>query len=274
MADSWLSRQTTAEDRRLELERAIAAAWLEELRDALEVDHQTWRTEDVDGLTPLGDSIGKRAADTAAKARREITRALAPIRGKRAIPPYALIALKPIDAYISFEAHFLHEDSNVATSGGCYLRREAAGYPTMVLNAGTALSVEQTVAHELTHHALVDANLPLWAEEGITQMMEERVVGIANFSLDSERAGRQRDRWQGDEIELFIDGTGFSSPNDDDQDLAYHLSQWAVRRALERDRDKFFEFLRACSELEPELAAAAALHCSQAEFVRTTCGIR
>lgn len=273
MADLWITRQPTPVDEHPLLKRAIVAAWLEELRDALDADHQAWRTGDLEGLTPLDNAAGKRVVEIAARSRDEITRALKAIRGEVPIPPYAIVALKPLDAYLSFKAHFVHEDESVATSGGFYIAGTAEAFPVLALNAATHHALENTVTHELTHHALVGANLPLWAEEGITQMMEERLAGGTNFALTAERAARQRERWDGDELDVYIAGEGFASPHDDDQELAYHLSQWAVRAALDRDPKTFFAFLRACRLTDPEDAAARVLGCSQAQFVRQICGI-
>lgn len=273
MADLWITRQASPSSEHPLLKRAIVAAWLEELRDTLTADHQAWRTRDLEGLTPLDNAAGKRVVDIAARSRDEITRALKAIRGDHPIPPYAIIALKPLDAYLSFKAHFVHDDDTVATSGGFYIAGTSDAFPILAINAATHHAIENTVAHELTHHALVGANLPLWAEEGITQMMEERVAGGPNFTLNRERAERQRERWEGDQLEMFIAGQGFSSPHEDDQELSYHLSQWAVRAALDRDPKTFFAFLRACRTTDPEAAAANVFGCSQVQFVRQICGI-
>ena len=273
MADHWVAQQPSDPDIRPRLKRAVVAAWLEEMRDALDADHQAWRRHDVEALTPLENAAGKRIAEASASAGAEIARALVPIRGRDPIDPYAIVALKPLEAYISFKAHFLHDDANVATSGGFYMQGSESEFPVIALSAAMPHALETILAHEVTHHALVDAGLPLWAEEGITQMMEERVAGGAPFNITSEQAARQRSRWAEDQLVEYVDGDMFKSPDDDDQELAYQLSQWVVRMALERDAKKFFEFLRACRSADPEHASQAVLGRSQVEFVRTICGI-
>jgi hypothetical protein len=275
MADLWLMQSATNQDfpHGPLARRALVSAWLEELRDALHEDHQAWRKPDFDGITPLNDALGKRIAATSDRAATEIRRALKPLRGDQPIPPYALVAIKPLNAYLSFKSHYVHSDSGSATSGGFYSRASSAGYPTIAINCATSHSSELVVAHELTHHALVDADLPLWAEEGITQMMEERVCSFTNFSLSRERVAEQHDRWSEDALDMFIEGAAHLSPEDNDQELAYHLSQWAVRSALERNPTQFFRFLSACRCSDPELAAKAVLGTSQADFVRSICGI-
>lgn len=275
MADLWLMQRAEDDEdpKRSFARRAIAAAWLEQLRDALEEDHQAWRGRDIEGLTPMSDVLGKRIAEVAARADREIRRALKPIRGDLPIPPYALVAIKPLGAYVSFKAHFGFSDESTATSGGFYSRAEGGGFPTLAINCAAPWGAELVLAHELTHHALAGADLPLWAEEGITQMMEERVCSVSNFTLSRERVSEQRERWAEDGLEMFVAGEAHSSPDGNDQELAYHMSQWVVRSAMEQNPTRFFQFLCACRGSDPELVAKSILGSSQTDFVRAVCGI-
>jgi len=128
-------------------------------------------------------------------------------------------------------------------------------------------AMEQTIAHELTHHALHDAQLPLWVEEGITQMMEERVTGQTNFKLDRQMLRRHREHWLDGSLERFLSGEGFSAPHDDEQELSYHLAQLVVRGLLSRDPKSFFAFARACGTTNPGDAATRHLGATPDEIV-------
>lgn len=271
IADEWLTKHHSQS---IELmRRAVVAAWLEELRDALDVDHQSWRMLQVEGLTPLESSFGLRTKKALDRSITEVQRSLEPVRGGATIPAFALVGLRTQSDYISFESHFFSGEGQWATSGGCYIRARGPSFPLIVLNLSSKFHAEATIAHELTHHALCECNIPLWIEEGLTQMMEERVTGIQNFSLSAETAGKQRARWAGDALREFLDGEGFSSPEDEDQQLAYHLSQWIVRRLLDEQPKQFFAFLRDCADTEPNASCLKHLGCSEEELARSAAGI-
>lgn len=272
-ADLWITTKQGAHMSPPALRRAICAAWLEELRDALDEDHQAWRAEDVEGLTPMKGRMGPTLQRVVQKSMRVLRESLTPIRGSIPISPFALVAISPLESYVSFTSHFMPDEGEWGTSGGCYIAARQDGFPVLAINAGSVSAREETVAHELTHHALVDCHLPLWAEEGITQMMEERVVGTSNFALTRERKNRHRERWTEDALDEFIGGSAFSSAEEDHQELAYHLSQWVVRRALDERREVFFKFLRACRTADQDTAAHEHLGVSPADFVREMAGL-
>jgi hypothetical protein len=114
---------------------------------------------------------------------------------------------------------------------------------------------EETIAHELTHHALKELGLPLCLEEGLTQMMEERITGRTHFRVTHELIQRHRDHWSEVGADRFWSGEAFHSAEDDEQELAYHLSQLIVRSLLSDRPEEFFAFARACREQGPETAA-------------------
>ena len=245
-AEAWIERKATRPGACESLKRAVAAAWLDELRDALTDDHRRWRNVRVEGLAPLEGNNSQRVARGTDGAIKVIEKALRPIRGDDPIPPFAVVALNSSDNYYSFISHFYPEEGEWGTSGGVYINDGADSFPIIALPTNLQWALEQTVAHELTHHSLRGAELPIWVEEGLTQMMEERVTGVSNFRLDREMLSRQRDRWLDGDLESYLSGASFSSAEDDTQELAYHLSQLVVRGLLSREPDRFFEFARAC----------------------------
>jgi len=255
MAHSWAAHQLGEGPQADRLLRAVAATWLDLLRDALSVDHRRWRTAQVEGLAPLEHAVSNRVAAAVETSIREITRALRPIRGESPIPALAIVALASADDYYNLISHFYPEEGEFATSGGVYLRH-AHMFPLIAMPTQVRHEIEETIAHELTHHALAQLDIPNWAEEGLTQMMEERVSGRTNFKLDREMLDRHRALWGNDGFELFWSGAAFSSPREDDQELAYHLSQLLVRRLLTDRPAAFFAFARAASSGDHGRAAA------------------
>lgn len=255
-ADAWIARTEPDPARHADRRRAIAAAWLDELRDALDDDHRRWRHPQVEGLAPLEGSASQRVARGADRSIEVIERALKPIRDDIPVPPIAVVALSSDEHYYSFISHYYPDEGQWGTSGGVYINDGADSFPILTLPIQLKWAVEQTIAHELTHHALHGLELPLWVEEGLTQMMEERVTGHTNFKLDHEILERHRDRWPEIGLDRFWSGDAFHSPDDDVQELSYHLAQLLVRSLLaQRPRD-FFAFARACRDQGIETAAA------------------
>ena len=230
--------------------------WLDELRDSLDEDHRRWRSRHIEGLAPLNGSIGPVLAAAAEHAFAVLRRDLRKIRGDEAIPPCAVVAITPISSYISFTSSYFPEEGAFATSGGLYLNEGESSFPLLVISGSVPSSVEATVAHELTHHALVSMDLPLWAEEGLTQMMEQRVTGVSNFMLDERLVRRHRAHWDEARLQHFIDGSAFASPEGDEQELAYHLAQWIVRSLLTSKPEAFFAFARECRKEGSDFACS------------------
>jgi hypothetical protein len=188
-----------------------------------------------------------------------IADALGPIRGAGPIPLAVVIALRKSEDYYSFISRFYPEEGEFGTSGGVYINEGEPSVPVIAMPVNTKHAVEQTLAHELTHHALRGLELPLWVEEGLTQMMEERVTGYTSFTMNQELLERHRERWSDDDrlaLERFWSGEAFHSPRDDEQELAYHLSQVLVRGLLTQRPKEFIAFARGCAELGAEGSAA------------------
>lgn len=273
LARVWIDRR--ASDQRDDdwYRRAIAAAWLDELRDTLELDHRRWRRPGVEGLGPLEGWAAKEACEWADKSLETLRHTLTPVRGAAAIPPVALICFGRHDDYYAFLARYLG-DGNHPASPAVYLRELEGAFPIVAIQAeGQGPMLVGAVAHELTHHALRESNLPLCVEEGYTQMMEERVTGVNNFSLDREMIGRHRALWSVIGLEPFLSGEGFHSTDDDHQELAYHLAQWLVRSQLQERPQAFFAFSRACRDQGPEMATHEHLGESLKDLAARTVGI-
>ncbi len=257
MAEAWIKQQAESERAEMsaaELHRAIAAAWLDELRDALPTDSRRWRTAQVEGVAPLEGRVGPRTAATADRALRVIGEALREIRGDpggNPIPPIGIVALTTHEEYYSFIARFYDDEGEYATSGGMYIRSTAEEFPVLAIAAQADFALEQTVAHELTHHTLTpdgpgQGYLPMWAEEGLAQMMEEHVTRISHFHFDQEILERHRDLWPEIGLDRFATGESFHSPEGEAQELSYNLAEALTRSLASTRRKDFFAFLRAC----------------------------
>jgi hypothetical protein len=125
-------------------------------------------------------------------------------------------------------------------------------------------SIDGTVAHELTHHALAQLTLPLWVEEGLTQMMEEFVTRQTDFKVNREMIDRHATHWSDRGLQGFWTGASFFSAEEGDQELSYHLAELLARRLLADWPKQFLAFLRQCEEVD--CGAAASRRCLNASL--------
>lgn len=242
-ADSRAERLEGGDHARDLWRRALAAAWLERLKSELASPHERWRTANVEGLAPAADQLSvvvRRAAEASFAA---IQSALGDAWDGHPIPPVAIAAVAAIDDYYSLKSAAYEAEGEFAGSGGCFLNRP---FPIILLPTSTRWSVESTIAHELTHHALSGLSLPLWAEEGLTQMMEERVTRQTSFRVDRELVERHVAHWSSRGLQAFWSGDAFRSAAEDDQELAYHLAELLARRMLADRPKEYLAFLKQC----------------------------
>jgi hypothetical protein len=260
-AEAWIRGHASTPTDEARFRRAVGAAWLDEVRDTLEEDHKRWRHAGIEGLAPMADDLAVRTARGADRARDIIADALKPMRGMSPIPVVCVIALAKSKDYYSFISRYYPDEGEFGTSGGVYINEGEPSIPMIAMPMNLKHSVEQTLAHELTHHALRGLELPLWVEEGLTQMMEERVTGHTGFTMNQEFLERHQERWGEDGVAIgrFWSGDAFHSPHDDEQELAYHLAQLLVRGLLTERPKPFFAFARACAGEGVRAAADEAL---------------
>lgn len=233
--------------------RAIVAAWLDRLAQDLQGPHVRWRTANVEGLAPRDEELYNSIPRVAEAAFVHIHEALGDTWGGHPIAPVAVVAVSTKADYYTLKAASFDLEGEFAASGGCYLDRS---FPIVLLPTIARWAVDSTIAHELTHHALKVLSLPLWAEEGLTQMMEERVTRHTSFRVDRETVDRHVAHWSARGLHAFWSGEAFSSAAEDDQELAYHLAEMLARRMLaDRPRD-YLAFLKQCKREDHGAAAA------------------
>lgn len=219
---------------------SIAEQWLTLLGASLGPGYQLRNSDRFFILDPLAQREGENliafANDTLATLERTFAALNRPeIPGKRVV-----IAFANRRHYYSYIAHF-DPEGEFATSGGRYMFAEYM-YRHILSGPGTLGNHRGTVAHELTHHVLDHLALPLWLEEGLTQMMSERLTGERSFTLDRELAARHRSYWPRAGLQAFWEGHSYRDP--EGQELSYNLSEVLVRRLAADYTGRFFDFVR------------------------------
>jgi|GEM_PF-1771534 len=270
---SHIESNTSNESEADDLAIGMIAAWVNALAEAMQAKHKVpverWRRTGIEGLAPSADLERLTRATTSTLT--TIGRALAPIRGEpdeHPIPHITIIVAPSLDAYYDLFDAYHEDDGHFATSGGVYLSASALNPAMLVLNSDRH-ALEHIIAHELSHHALApnsdDAGrLPLWAEEGLTQMMEERVTKQSYFAFGHEHMRRHRALWSEIGFSDFLAGHTFMSPTDDQQELSYNLAEAITRSLLDARPAEFFAFARACLR-GTQSRTAAVEHLGQTE---------
>jgi hypothetical protein len=131
---------------------------------------------------------------------------------------------------------FFHGDGEYGSSGGMQIRDE---YPHVALYGWQDITV--TLAHELTHAAIAHRALPLWVEEGLTQLFECDVGGRTALLVTPEIAKKHKRQWRRHGLHEFWRGESFSKA-DDAQELSYQLAEILMRLLIEDHRPRWLGF--------------------------------
>ena len=84
-----------------------------------------------------------------------------------------MLAFHDTDTYYDYIADMYPETGEFALTGGMFIDR---GYGHLAMCMAYAGDHDRTIAHELSHALLRHLPLPLWLNEGVTQVIEDIVV--------------------------------------------------------------------------------------------------
>ncbi|WP_302118776.1 hypothetical protein [Allorhodopirellula heiligendammensis] len=191
-------------------------------------------------------------------ARRTILETLPNVARDEGYGKHVVLAFADAESYYDYVSDFYPEEGDFAPSGGIFLDQ---GYGHFAICLAYGSDHERVIAHELNHNLLRHLPLPLWLNEGITQVMEDLVVGSSYFITDHHMVRRHRAYWTREMIDAFWSGDSFFSP-DEGQALSYHLAQVLFRNFMS-DYPK---------QVSPVLNAAHYADAGDAAF-RQFCGV-
>jgi hypothetical protein len=118
------------------------------------------------------------------------------------------------------------------------------GYPHIAAFGKSLSEMDFVLAHELTHACLLHAHMPLWLEEGITQVAEHDLTGRNPLIVDAEMAKKHKRFWKRHGLEAYWRGEGFAQPGKI-QELSYQLSEILLRLLLDEHRPRWFGWDRS-----------------------------
>lgn len=239
-----------------------ARHWLQILRDSLDDKYSITESpnflclESVETLAPFAEhcrsAIGRR------------------LNGVAEFPGYGkqvVIAFRKQREYYRYVSLYTPEGEQGA-SAGMHIRE---GYGHVVLVGPEKWGREAILAHEMTHVALQHLGMPLWVEEGLTQMMEHDLTGRNLLEMTSEKANRHKRLWLESGLEEFWSGDGFHRMGEV-QELSYQLAEILMRLLLEEHRPRWFGWSRSAERKLIEFLRTARQEDSGAEASRLHLG--
>jgi tetratricopeptide (TPR) repeat protein len=233
----WVSAQCSEDDPD-EVYTNLARQWLAMVKEAVGDGYELVESDNFLILTASDQKNSAHLTRIAERALKEMVDGLPGIAAKSGYGKFVCLAFRDIDTYYEYISYFFPEGEYGAT-GGMYLSQ---GYAHFVLNHAAQQFLEPTLVHELTHACLHRHALPLWLEEGVTQVMEEAILGYSDFKMNREEVERHQKYWRENGLRCFWLGQSFSRP-DDGMELSYSLAQVLTRNLNSRGRQLFLRLL-------------------------------
>ncbi len=226
-----------------ELWTEIAAYWLSQLADTLKNNYAIWESQEFLVLCSRDKAESQRLIRFCEKARKKILELLGGIAKDEGFGKVVVLLFHDPDTYYDFVADTYPDEGEFASSTGMFIPYY---YSHLAVLAAPKAETEVTIAHELTHCFLKHLDLPLWLNEGVTQLAEHEVAGNLREEMTKELAQKHQLWWNRDTIQEFWIGSSFSMP-DDRQGLSYSLSKLLASRLIKQFPVSFAEFVTTAS---------------------------
>ncbi len=241
----------------------VVLEWVYQLSLQLESNYRMVRTKHFVVLAPAGYENG--LAEFCQKTRITTKNLLSKIVLDDLEYPVAIIAFDSTEPYYySYQYAYLPEDATeTAASGGTFYGSPANHHICLQHPFGhDKATYERTIAHELSHCLLTHLNLPMWLDEGITQIVEEAVAGGQYVETLEVRAltKRNREYWSAATIQKLWTGESFYI--EESQELSYYFSKALVhliRSELCNSPDDFTKFVTTANKADAGEAAFKAI---------------
>lgn len=226
-----------------ELWTEIAAHWLSRLANTLKNDYAIWESQEFLVLCSRSKAESERLIRYCENARKKILGLLGEMACNDGYGKHVVLLFHNPDTYFDFIADAYPEEGEFGSSVGMFIPFD---YSHIAILAGLKSQTEATIAHELTHCLLRHLDLPLWLNEGVTQLAEHEVAGEGRLEMSKELAQKHRLWWNSDTIQEFWNGAAFSAP-DDRQELSYSLAETLAGRLMRQFPVLFTEFVKTAS---------------------------
>jgi hypothetical protein len=242
VVSDWVAANVS-DDRFDETWTALARDWLGQLRKSLPNHYTVTESDEFLLLTKDDTRLSRRLLQSCEHARCTILRTLVDVARDEGYGKHVVIAFADVEDYYDYITDFYPDEGEFGLSGGMFLD---VGYGHFVICLAYGDQYERTIAHELNHNLLRHLPLPLWLNEGVTQVIEDLVVDSSYFYVDQNMVRRHRAYWNEETIQAFWSGGSFFLP-DEGTELSYHLAQVLFRNLMSDYPKQIVRFLNTAN---------------------------
>jgi len=258
---TWVETRV-ADDARYDAWTDICRQWLERLQTELGNSYRVSESTSFLALHPEKTANIAELLQFGEYCCRHISKTLPDVAQYPETGKHVIVVLHNSDRYYQYLSAY-YPDGHHGDSAGVHIRE---GYSHIALHGSELCSLQNTLAHELTHAALQHLGMPLWIEEGLTQTYEHNLTSRNQILVTAEMAQEHKRYWKKHGLDAFWRGEGFTRPGRI-QMLSYQLAEITMRLMIERFRPRwfgldkgptrrFFAFLQNANELDCGAAAA------------------
>ncbi|HET7626613.1 MAG TPA: hypothetical protein VFM25_15260 [Verrucomicrobiae bacterium] len=250
-------KSATGLDNHREAWNEAVTQWLFRLKNELGGDYRVVKSRYIAWLGALDADATHRLSNFAEAALSSIRGSLADVARGKDDCFHVIMVFTEEDDYYQYISEF-YPDGNHSKSAGIHVN---VGYPHIALLYDSELRAGETIAHELTHHALNHLPIPLWLNEGVAVVLQKAIGGYsppayqgaasAYWGMVSgwtppvvwpELAEKHHEFWNEDRIQHFWAGTSFHCPGES-VELSYSLAEILIH-LLNKNRENFLAFIR------------------------------
>lgn len=218
---------------------AAVRLWMDRLADAVDAGLTTAESPHFLLLSALEKSGRQWVLKTAEESRKRICNALGDLAWADSYGKHLLMVLEE-GLYAHYVAHY-HVSDYMGRSSGMMIPGDGFVHIAIVAPAGPEFDqpMRRVVAHEFSHHALHDLDLPRWLDEAIAMHFEDQLGGgeypIADrlgphFEVIGTNALLRefRNWWTEERMQGFWNGDLWNS-EDDEQAFCYEMARIIFR---------------------------------------------
>lgn len=233
LIDAWIDTRVPTEMHG-EAWTDISRQWLGMLADVFAGSLAVWESDRILMLAPNHEAIASTCLRSAEASMEHIFRSFHDLIEHSFPGKQTMLVLDYPDDYYRYVEPFQPE-GQLGGSSGMHIR---VGMPHIVIAQANITRVEMTIAHEMTHAALMYLSLPAWIDEGLAQLIERDVIR-QSLMLDEKAVQTAKRFWGANGLDIFWRGEGFSMPGKAQQQ-SYQLAEVLVRLLIEEYRPTWF----------------------------------
>lgn len=248
LVGAWVEEHPESDHANLWLE--VARHWCSRLAEQFGGGSVVYESPNFLAILPDDPSRARRTLQFFEQKLHELRRLLGASALSKYFGKFMFVVPPTTDGFYAYYSDFTDDGEHIQPAG-VYLNR---GYGHVLFPSYDEANHAATIVHELCHALLVHLPLPLWINEGVTQIAEFTLAGRTVAADDAKSRAHHRAFWTPERIAGFWDGRSFDIPGDSSA-LSYDLALRIISGLLQQNRRGIHELL---ARAEPHDAGFAA----------------